>query len=331
MERMPARALGVLLPLLAAAIALAWCGAAEAKTGLAPVVVEGTTDSRIPRRIENAALEVLRAHGPNPPPPQEIAQALGLADPADAPTAAQCAAAGAQLGLDVIAVVRVRLDGDAAAVELRVVTVADGKERAYSLISDARHAAKDAAALVGEVFAEVREWDSGLVDVEHALGGDLDREYADYTADGGGGSFASYLYDRAARRRGGMIAVGVVIPTILVSATIALGVGTRSVWEDPYTSSDAEEDSGMPCIACGLGEVMLVAARVMVVLGIVVGTGGAILAAVGAGFGYKKQDRRMGALEPLLSRDGDGELPVSWRLAPWGSPEGGGLALDLRF
>jgi len=206
------------------AAALAWCGVAAAKTGLAPVVVEGTTDSRIAQRIENAVLRALARNGPNPPRPLEVAAALGLPSPADRPTVEQCVAAGKKLGLDVIAVIRVHLHEGTASVELRVVTVADGEERRYLAAADPRSVARGAVNLVAVAFAELRGWDTDHVDVEHALRRDLDAEHAEYAAAAYEPplTFAEHLYLEAEKRERNGKAAAIIVPTIFTLTTAAL-------------------------------------------------------------------------------------------------------------
>ena len=327
---MAARALGVLLPLLSAAIALAWCGAAEAKTGLARVVVLGTTDVRIPRRIEGAVLDVLNKNGSNPKSPAYVAAALGLKRPTDRPTVAQCVAAGTKLGLDVIAVIRVRLEGRAASVELRVVTVADGGERSYTVLAYARNPAKGAADLVAAAFADIREWDTDLVDAEHALGRDLDEKHAEYAVSPRKPpvSFAEHMYlDAETRARHGK-AAAIVVPTLFALTTAALVYALIARPWEPDERPDGEA-SDMPNMAAGFGTIFITAlvgaATAVSVAGMILGL------TLGLRARYRAQEE-MARLRHLVPNPPEAPRPdLELALAPMLSPEGGGLALDLRF
>ena len=316
----------VLLAFCAFAIAVVLCGAAEARTGLVPVVVEGGLGLELGEDVQHTALRTLAKHGVNPPEPWALLPHLGLANPTDPPTTAQCIAAGGALGLDVVAIIRVRPSAAGMEAEMRVVVVETRKEYRYSTTSDIRHALRAVHDLVTLVFEDLRAWDTDLLDVEHALGRDRDRLYVRYLAsDGQAGSFAGYMYDRAERRKHLSLALAITVPTLIAGATVAFGVGTRGIWINE--ESDNEDD----CFTCGIGDILIGVARVAVVLGIAIGTAGAILSGVGAGFSHFMRKKEMERLRPLLSGARADPPPVSWQIAPYASPEGGGLALDLRF
>ena len=80
--------------------AVSWCGVADARIGLAPVVAEGNAPPYLARDVEKTAYHLLTRQGKNPPSPGELLSALGLPAPTDIPTTEQCVAAGAALGLD---------------------------------------------------------------------------------------------------------------------------------------------------------------------------------------------------------------------------------------
>jgi len=313
----------ILFAVIAVAIASSWCGASAARTGLAPVVAEGGFGLKMAQKVERAALRALTIQGVNPPKPATLAPHLGLASSTDPPSTAQCVAAGEALGLDVVVVIRVRQSaaGDAES-ELRVVVVETGKEYLYHVRSPASLAPSEVRALVYDVFGPIRIWEGDLIDVEHALGRDMDRLYARFMARGRQtGSFAEYMYNRAERRKHVSLALAITLPTLIAGATVAFGVGTRGIW------IDEESDNVDDCFTCGIGDILIVVARVAVVLGIVIGTGGAIASGVGGHLAYSDRKKEMTRLRPLLAEP----PPVSWHVAPYASPEGGGLALDLRF
>jgi hypothetical protein len=314
----------------AVAIAVAWCGAAEAKTGLAPVVAEGGLGLKVARKAERAALKILAKHGVNSPAPATIEAKLGLAGPTDPPTTAQCVAAGRALGLDVIVALRLRPTGDLVEVEVRVVVVDSGTEHVYTANDDAAHVPRAVQNLVLAVFDDVRTWDTELVDVERALGRDEDKPYARWLADDDSekGTFARYMHDRAARRRNASVVVGIALPILVASATVWFGYATRGIWRD--LQHNEEDDDGV-CIACGLGDILLGVARVGVVIGYVAGIALTLVSAAVPIAIYGHRTREMARLRPLLTDEAAEPPAIVWSFAPYASPEGAGLALDLRF
>jgi hypothetical protein len=123
---------------------------------------------------------------------------------------------------------------------------------------------------------------------------------------------------------------GVALPVLLAGATVWFGVGTRGIWDDPHENDGDEDDEVGVCFICGIGDILIGFARVMVVVGYVAGAALTVVSVAVPILIYQSRKREMSRLHPLLKGEPEDE-PISWHLAPWASPHGGGLALDLRF
>jgi hypothetical protein len=319
----------VLFCVSAFAISIAWCGAAEARTGLAPVVADGELGLKMAQKIERVAFKALVRNGVNPPRPTTLLPYLDLASPTDPPTTAQCVAAGEALNLDIVVVIRVRPSGDAMESEMRVVVVETRKEYLYAVHEDAAYMPREVGELVAAVLGNIRAWDADLIDVEHALGRDEDKLYGRYLADAGpqASTFAQYAYDRAEQRRNVSLGLGIAIPIVLASATVWFGIATRGIWKDKISDTGDSEYS----VLIWFADMAIIAARVVVVLVLFIGAAATAASAAISAVLYKKHEKEMNRLRPLLSGASAEPPPISWNVAPYVSPEGGGLALDLRF
>jgi hypothetical protein len=311
------------------AIAIAWCGAAEAKTGLVPVVAEGELGLKMAQKVERAAIKALMRNGVNPPRPAALLPHLDLASPTDPPTTAQCVAAGEALNLDIVVVIRVRPWADAVETEMRVVVVETRKEYLYAVHEDAAYMPREVGELVADVFGNIRAWNADLIDVEHAQGRDEDKLYGRYLGDAGpqASTFAQYAYDRAERGRNVSLGLGIAIPTILAAATVWFGIATRGVWENRIADPGDSEYG----VIIWFADMAIIAARVIVVLVLVVGAAATAVSVAISTLMYKRHEKEMNRLSTLVSGASAEPPPVSWNVAPYLSPEGGGLALDLQF
>jgi len=304
-------------------------------------------DPHLARAVEQAVLRDLRLRGVNPPAPRAVISQLVLSSPNEVPSTAQCVEAGKRLGLDLLLLIRIRnLEaGTRLLTELRVVDVATGVERGYQRLTlfsyaqpiDRRQLATDAESLVAAALADFPPPEQDLADVERALGIDADKLYRRYDlrTDSLASSFAQYLYNRAERRRNVSMGLGVAIPILLGSATVWFGIATRGIWDDGDHDSDDSDDSGDEeaySLSTGFGTMMMELARFLVVAVLVVGSAATIAIATVASVVYRKREKELERLRPLLSA---GSLakppPVSWLIAPYAAPGGGGLALELRF
>jgi len=321
-----------------AGIVSAFSCAVEARTGLAPVVADATLGVGYARAVEQAIRNDLRLRGVDTPAPKTILPHLGLASPTDAPTTAQCVAAGKKMGLDLLLLIRIRNvhAGTRLMTELRAVVVETGEEYRFdrqTLLSYAERAPKrlvvsDVRSLVSGVMAEVRAWEPDLIDVERAFKRDYDEEYLEYQTSNTSPelSFADTLYLRADKRmRDGKI-VAIVVPAILAAATtVALTAGFK-----PWTWDDHDDEQCDPaCLSVGLGRMMITAGFVLVA---VVGYGATIATLALALRAYTRGKREVGALRPLVPVPPVRPEPeFELAFAPYAAPGGGGLALDLRF
>jgi hypothetical protein len=311
------------------AIAIAWSGVAEAKTGLAPVVAEGDLGLKMAQKVERQAFKALVRNGVNPPKPATLLPYFGLGSPTDPPTTAQCVAAGEALGLDIVVVIRVRPWADAVESEMRVVVVETGKEYLYAVHEDAAYMPREVGALVADVFGNIRAWNADLIDVERALGRDEDKLYGRYLGEAGpqASTFAQYAYDRAEQRRNVSLGLGIALPIVLASATVWFGIASRGVWENRIADPGDSEYG----VIIWFADMAIIAARVVVVLVLVVGAAATAVSVAISTLMYKRHEKEMNRLRPLLSGASAETPPISWNVAPYVSPEGGGLALDLRF
>jgi hypothetical protein len=315
----------------ACAVVMAWCGLAEARVGLARVVCEGSPPSRkLAQRVEDAAMQALSLHGATPPPPAEFMPSLHLAQPTDSPTAAQCVSAGRMLHLDAVVVILISRETRMVESEVRIVVTGTGEEYLYAVRETTARTPRRVGALLDDIFGDVRAWDDDLARVERALGKDEDRLFARYarSEDAGRKPFPRYAYDRAERRRNLSLGLGLAFSAVIATGTALLGVGTRGIWDDPASGDD---DSTDVCIACGIGEIIVYAARVLVVCGLVIGFAGTALTAIAASVLYKRRENEMRRLEPLVAGARAAPAAVSWHLAPYPSPTGGGISLLADF
>jgi hypothetical protein len=324
---------------LVLAIVVACAASAQAKTGLAPVVVDADLGKGVAQLVQRAALEAIARNGVNPPRTTAVGARLGLARATDPPTTAQCVAAGNALGLDVVLVLRVRERQGRTLLqtELRVVDVAAGEERRYERVTPTpqpgrgarRLAVADARAVLAELFAEPGPWDRGLVDVERALGRDCDAEHAGYLSSGeaAGRSFADHMLIAAEKRKRGGAVVTAVVPALIAGLTTAALLVIVKPWE----SNDHEKDDNDAdvCLGCGFGEMFRSFGIAVLAL---VGYGATIGALIGGIRVYAKGRDDSDRLRPLVStRLEPRRSAPELALAPYAGPGGGGLALRLRF
>jgi len=319
------------------AVAIAWCGAAEAKTGLAPVVVDASLGVVYSRAVGSAIRDALRLNGVDPPPSGKISARLGPSFPKKAPSTAQCVAAGKDLGLDLLLLIRIRnLDsGTRLQTELRAVVVETGEDRRYeqqTLIPDTerrpvRLVVAAAKSLLQEVVEEVRAQEPDLAGVEQALHRDCDEDYAEYRIAGAAKeiAFADHMYLEADKRMRDGKVVAIAIPTVLIAiTTTVLLAGFK-----PWTWDDEEDGSDPNGMGSGFIELFRNFGFVLVAI---VGYGASIATLIGGIHMYSEGKEDVGRLRPLVPIPPKRAEPeVELAFAPYASPSGGGLALDLRF
>jgi hypothetical protein len=139
-------------------------------------------------------------------------------------------------------------------------------------------------------------------------------------------SFADYMYLKADKRMRGGRAIAIVVPAILAAGTTtALLAGFK-----PWTWDDHDGEQCDPnCMASGFGELFLTFGFMVVTI---VGYGATFATLVLSLYAYSKGKRDLGLLRPIVPNPPKRERPeMELAFAPWASPQGGGLALDLRF
>jgi hypothetical protein len=327
------------LALIFGALAFAWSGAAEAKTGLAPVVVDGSLDPRLARDVERAILRDLRMRGADPPDPMKVLPLLALASPKEIPATPLCVAAGKKLGLDLLLLIRIRNlhAGTRLQTELRAVVVETGEERVFSGLtllpysepSPRALVVSGARDLVAGALGEFGSPEEDLIEVERALLRNCDEAYAEYRASGviSKYSFADYMYLKADKRMRGGRMIAIVVPAILAAGTTTILLAGFK----PWTWDDHDGEQCDPnCMATGFGELFLTIGFMAVTI---VGYGATFATLALSLRAYSKGKRDLGLLRPLVPNPPKREKPEMELVAfaPWASPQGGGLALDLRF
>lgn len=310
------------IPEIAAAcclvVALAWCGAAEAKIGFLVEDVRRKPDPALVAEVEARIQKELYRQGGRPPSPEELRARLPEKAHGSALTTAEAAAAGRVLGLDVVIVVRIREKNwshDPGA-ELRFLLASSGEEKLYRSIEPTPNLPGEAQRVVARNYRTIITWDRELVEVNNAIDHDCRSPYASFLKDHpeGGTRFASYMYDQSVKQTkvgfGALVPIGAVTGAATAILTYLL---VNPTWEDPPCEDCLINTTTGVLLAaffCGLGSI------------------GALSTGMIVGTIHLKRVRR---LRPLLDASPPAGESLALRLAPYAAPGGGGLALDLRF
>jgi hypothetical protein len=318
------------------AIAAAWCGAAAARIGLAPVVADTGVHRSVAPSVERAIMDYLRLRGINPPSTSVVGARLALTAATEKPTTAECVDAGKKIGIDLLLLIRVRaVDAEGLqGIALRVVDVDAGSERGYErryLRSDPRQSPRSlsiagAQDLVAAALADFPAREQKLAAVEAALKRDCDEEYAAFLGAGAHERpFADQMYLDADNRRVQGIVMGIAIPITLVAITTTVLLAAFR----PWTWNDHQDTGAGVCVTCGIGEAGRDAGFAIVAI---VGYGLTFATLAGGLHMYSEGKSDLERLRPLVPNPPKRErVEMELSMAPWGSPTAAGLAMDLRF